>query len=303
MTKKKAFAASILAGIFWGIVGIFVKTLSAAGLDVMQIVALRMIFAAFSLFIFLLLFAPQKLKISLRHLPLLSAIGILGVELPIYFYFYTAVQSQTSVAVVLLYTSPAFVLLLSALIFREKINAKKFSALLLTVSGCVLVAGLIGGSYTLSPRVLFFGIASGFCYSLYTIFGKIAIRQYDSVTVSFYSFLIAAVASFFLADVPGAISAVVATPALIPSVIGIGVVSTVFPFLLYTYSLRYMESGKAAILSSVEPLVGAIVGIVLYGEPYDFTKILGIVLILTAILLLNYQKHVHAHPLEKEIGR
>lgn len=293
MTGKKAVTAIVFAGVFWGIVGIFVKALSSSGLDVMQVVALRMICAALSLFLVLLLFAPKKLKIDLRHLPLLLGIGFFGLELSIYFYFYTAIQSQTSVAVVLLYTSPAFVLLLSVPVFHEKINMKKTAALLLTVSGCVLVAGLIGGSYTLSPRVLLFGVASGFCYSLYTVFGKFALRYYDSVTVSFYAFLVAAIASLFFADVPGAFSVIAASPSLILPVLGMGIVSSVFPFLLYTYSLRFIDSGKAAILSTVEPLVGAVVGIVAYGEPYDFPKILGILLILSAVLLLNLHLHIH----------
>ena len=53
------------------------------------------------------------------------------------------------------------------------------------------------------------------------------------------------------------------------------------------------KRGKAAILSTVEPLVGAVVGIVAYGEPYDFPKILGILLILSAVLLLNLHLHIH----------
>ena len=63
--------------------------------------------------------------------------------------------------------------------------------------------------------------------------------------------------------------------------------STVLPYFLYTWGLERIESGKAAILVAVEPLVGALVGMLVFHESRNAVKLVGIALILTAIVLLN----------------
>ena len=90
-----------------------------------------------------------------------------------------------------------------------------------------------------------------------------------------------------LGDPAGAVGILAASPKLLLPLLGIGVVSTVLPYVLYTWGLQRMDSGRAAILVAVEPLVGAVLGMVCYGEPHDLPKLAGIALILAAILLLN----------------
>ena len=63
-------------------------------------------------------------------------------------------------------------MVLSAIFFRERINRRKVMALVMTFLGCVLVAGLLGGTYTLTPKVLLLGLGSGLFYGLYSIFGS-----------------------------------------------------------------------------------------------------------------------------------
>ena len=57
--------------------------------------------------------------------------------------------------------------------------------------------------------------------------------------------------------------------------------------MLYTYSLTGLENGKASILSSVEPVVASLVGVFVYKEPMTFPALAGILLVLSAIILLN----------------
>jgi drug/metabolite transporter (DMT)-like permease len=213
--------------------------------------------------------------------------GIISVVLFNTLYFYTTVQSQASVAVVLLYTSPAFVMLLSAMLFKERITRWKLLCLGMTVLGCALVGGVFGGSTRLTARVLLAGLGSGFFYALYTIFARVALRRYDSMTVTAYTFLLGALGSLPMGKAGATASALAGTPVLLLFCLGIGVVSTVLPYVLYTWGLQRMDSGRAAILVAVEPLVGAVLGMAAYGEPRDAAKLAGILLILAAILLLN----------------
>ena len=287
MKQSKPVLAVIGAGVSWGIISIFVRRLSAAGLSPLQISLVRMVTAVLCLFPLLALRDPGKLRIRLRDLWLFVGTGIVSVVLFNTLYFYTTVQSQASVAVVLLYTSPAFVMLLSALLFREKITRRKLLCLGMTVLGCALVGGIFGGGARLTARILLAGLGSGFFYALYTIFARVALRRYDSMTVTAYTFLLGALGSLPLGKAADTVSVLAARPILLLSCLGIGLVSTALPYVLYTWGLQRMDSGRAAILVAVEPLVGAVLGMAVYGEPHDLPKLLGIALILGAILVTN----------------
>lgn len=109
-------------------------------------------------------------------------------------YFMTIEQTTLSVAAILLYTAPCFVMVMSALLFHEKVTRTKGAALVLALFGCACTTGIFHGVGGSVPAFgIFTGIASGFCYALYSIFGHIALKKYGTVTVTAYTFLVAAV--------------------------------------------------------------------------------------------------------------
>lgn len=287
MRKNGPAIAVILTGCLWGVINIFVRTLSAAGLGSLQIALGRLAAAALIFSIFLLIKDPSCFRIRLNDIWMFIGTGVVSVVFFNLCYFYTMIHGQASIAVVLLYTSPVFVMLFSALLFREKITPRKITALILTVTGCVFVSGLIAGNLSVTPLVLLSGIASGMLYALYTIFGRYALAKYSTYSVTVYTFILAFIASVFFGDAPGLISTLRADPSLILWILGLAVVSTVFPYFLYTWGMQHMESGKAAILVAVEPVVGAIIGMTVFREPHDLYKLIGITLIIAAIFVLN----------------
>ena len=290
MNRSKPAFAVLAAGVAWGVISLFVRALSAAGLGSLQIAFLRLALSALIFFPFLALRDRKKLCIRLRDIWMFAGTGIVSLVCFYTLYFYTTIHSQASVAVVLLYTSPVFVLLLSAALFREKITRRKLLCLGMTVLGCALVSGIFGASYRLTGRVLLAGLGSGFFYALYTIFARLALRRYDSMTVTAWTFLLGALGSLPLGQPGAAVRTLAASPGLLLPLLGIGIVSTVLPYVLYTWGLQRMDSGRAAILAAVEPLVGAVLGMALSGEPHDPAKLAGILLILAAILLLNREE-------------
>ena len=70
-------------------------------------------------------------------------------------------------------------------------------------------------------------------------------------------------------------------------ILGIGLISCVFPNILYMRGLQQLEAGHAAILATIEPVVAAIVSYLFLGEAFTWQKVLGIVLILSAVPILN----------------
>lgn len=294
MKQLKPALAVIAAGILWGVINIFVKRLSAAGISPLQISLIRMFIAALCFTLFVLIHDRSKFKIRWKDIWMFACTGIVSIVLFNTCYFYTTIHSQASIAVVLLYTSPVFVMIFSAIFFKEKITLQKILALILTICGCVLVAGLVGDSVAISFQVLLTGIASGLFYALYSIFGEIALKKYDTETVTLWTFLFGLLGSLPLGRPAETIRILAKEPILILFAIGIGIISTVMPYFLYTWGLGRMETSKAAILVAVEPLVGCVIGMTIFHEPHNFLKILGIVLILASIVILNIRVNKEA---------
>ena len=286
MKQNRAVLSVIAAGVLWGVISVFIKKLSAGGMTAMNISLVRMEVAAPTFALAAAIKDRSSLKIRLRDIWLFIGTGIVSVVLFNICYFYTMIHAQASVAVVLLYTSPVFIMLLSRVFFKESFTLRKLLALAMTFGGCVLVAGLSGSS-GLTPFTLMTGLASGLFYGLYTIFGRVALKRYSSVTVTVWTFIFGLIGSLAVGDPVGTVSAAAAKPSLILWCLGIGIVCTVLPYFLYTKGLSGMESGKAAILVAVEPMVGAVIGIVFFGESAGILKLTGIALILAAIVLLG----------------
>lgn len=285
--KVKSYLSIIIAGILWGCISLFVKQLNAYGFSAMQVSATRCILTAILMLIYILITNPSALKIRLKDIWVFVGTGIISLTLFNCCYFYTIEKSQASIAVVLLYTSPIFVMLFSALLFKEKITLKKIISLILCFSGCVLVAGLVQSEFSISPGILTVGICSGIFYALYSVFGIFALRKYDTLTVTLYTFIFAAIANIIIGKPLDIIEKTIANPILIPYEIGIAVLCTLLPYLLYTYGLKETPAAKAAILVTTEPLVGALIGIFIFSDPYNIDKILGIALIFAAVILLS----------------
>ena len=109
--------------------------------------------------------------------------GMLSIVLINVLYFMTIESTTLSLAVILLYTAPCFVMILSAILFREKITPRKAGAFLLALLGCACTTGGLDAS-SFSVFGILTGVGSGFCYALYTIFGNIALKKYHPLTVT-----------------------------------------------------------------------------------------------------------------------
>lgn len=288
-TPRNGTLPVILAGCCWGIISIFVRRLNSLGFDSLQIMFLRSWLSVLMLGGYLGIKDRTQLRIRLRDLWIFVGTGIVSLTFFSWCYFSSITLSGAAVAVVLLYTSPIFVMLMSAAVFREKFTARKLAALVLTFGGCVLVAGLAGSRLRLTPYAIALGLGSGIGYALYSVFGGIAVRRnYSSLTVTFYTLLLSGMVLPVLLPMRETAALLAGTIGQgFPYMLGIAFVCTVIPYLSYTYGLSRMEAGRAAVLVTVEPLVGTLLGILVWKEPVDLWKATGIGMIFVAVVLLS----------------
>ena len=281
-------ALVIVAAIFWGTMGIFVRKLGEYGFGSIQIVSLRVTFAALIFALILLIRNRSGFKISPKDIPLFLGLGFGSILFFTVCYFSCIQMMSLSTAAILLYTSPIWIMLMSVIFFHEKLNWRKLAALVLAFGGCVLVSGLSGNKITLVGLLV--GLGSGIGYGLYSILGTIALRKYSPLTVTTYTFVFAAVGSGIIcrpADMIAKIAGADHTGRLILFSGLTALITAVIPFLAYTLGLKRMEAGKAGILATIEPLVATLIGIFVYSEPLTLMSGCGIALILSAVVILN----------------
>lgn len=287
MTKKTSMLLVILSGIFWGTTSLFVKALAAHGLDSIQISCIRVIFSAIFMSLFVLIKDRTLFSIRLKDLPLFILIGAVSIFFTSVCYFKTISVASVSVACVLMYTAPIFVLIFSFMFFREKITVKKILAIILAVVGCTFVSGFIGSDNKISTIGLFFGLLSGISYASYSILGKFILKRYSPLTQTVYAFIFAALTALFVFDFKTAGTLLVENKSLYLIYPLTGIFTSVLPYLLYSLGLKKLEPSIASVLSSVEPLVATLVSIFILFEPFSLISGVGIVLILLSVIVLS----------------
>ncbi len=287
--KKLAFLPVLLAGILWGCIGIFVRHYTALGLESMQTVVIRIVIAAALFSLFVLIYDRKLFKIKLKDLWIFLGSGVISVGVFTYCYFTSMKLSSLSVAAVLLYTAPAFVMIFSLIFFKEKLTVRKVISLLLAVLGCAMTTGVIGGQLNVTLAGFLFGLGSGICYALYSIFSRFALnRGYQPFTITLYTFIFAAIASVAVTDVRPVWRIVTADWGSAGFAVLFALASCVLPYTLYTLGLKYIASSTASIIATVEPVVATVVGAVIFSEPLAVPfGYLGVALVFLSVVLIN----------------
>lgn len=281
-------AALVLgAASLWATFGIFAKYLYQAGLQPLEVASTR---AAVAFAAVMLIAAARMLRgvrVPLRALPFFAAYGVLGFALFGLLFLWALQRTTVSIAVALLYTAPAFVVLMSAVLWRERFGSVRTISLFLVLTGVVLVTGAAGsvlrGTAALPLPALLLGLGSGFGYALYTLFSKVAGERYGPVASLFWSFAFAALSLGLLAS---PVSAFVRAPDQTLLLIGLGIVPTLLPYGLYITALRHLRASTAAMLASIEPVFAAGFAALLLAESMEWLQVAGMVLVVCAAVLL-----------------
>lgn len=286
----RGVAAALVAGCFWGSTGIFVRVLDDRDYSPLTIVFVRMSIA-FVITLALLAVTGRRdlMRIRLRDLWCFVGAGVSSSILLNLFYSLSTEQNSLSLAAILLATAPIFVVLFSRPIFRERITTEKSQALVVAFIGCVLTSGIVGSGSVFSARGVGIGLLAGLGYALYSIMSRFALdRGYDSLTVNLYSFGIGAIACVGFTDFPAVARSIGhEPPKMIVILIAHALFASLLPYILFTHSMKFVDTGKASILASSEPVAATILGVVIYSEVPDAVQLVGVVVVLFALALLN----------------
>ena len=282
----------LCAGILWGSIGFFVRKLNELGADT-ELTAFMRIFCAWVILIPLLMGISLKsgrnyFKISKKGLLQCFVMGL--VTQAFFNLSYSGCINSVGVAMgsVLLYTAPIFVSILSRLLFKEEINARKGISLVINIVGCFIM--VTGGDLSVlgvSGTGILLGIGAGFFYAMVTILGKFTSDEVDPFTMVFYNFLFGWISLALISNPIPKIAAVSDLHFWLLA-FGYGLIPTVGSYLFYMNGISHdVELSRVPVIASVEPIIATIIGLLVFGENITLVNALGLVIVLFSIVLMN----------------
>lgn len=206
--------------------------------------------------------------------------------------YYMAVDfTNVSISVLLLYTAPFYVLLLAPVFLKEKHNKKSLLALVLSLTGVVMVIGpenLVSGP-GIEPAYLYgvlMGLFSGLFYTCVTITSRSLRNEYSGLEQLFISTLV-----MLLLLLPFAKQAPIITLVQnLPVLLFLGVTITSVGSILYFTGLLHVKAQNASILSLLEPVSAIFFAYLLLKDPISTETLFGCVLILSSSFLASLEE-------------
>jgi DME family drug/metabolite transporter len=284
----RGYVLILAAATLWATLGIIFKALiNDYGLSRITIAFFRASLSAPILFIALGIRQPNLLRIAAHDVLFFVAFGLFGIA-AFYIVYITAIDlAGVSVAAVLLYTAPAWVAVISAMLLSEKLTPRKLAAVALAMVGCALVARAYDLSELRLNRLgILAGLGAGLTYALYSVFNKAGVRRYDGWTVLAYGLL---AGSVFLAPLqsPGSLVAALRQPGAVAWLLLLALGPTLGSGLAFNAGLRYVPVSSASVVATLEPVIASLLAFAFLGERLDPGQLLGGALILIAVVTLT----------------
>ena len=274
----------------FGTLAIFGRYAYAAGMDTFTVLFLRFSIAAL-LMAFLLMARRESLPRG-RVLGQLIGMGALGYVGQSFMYLTAINYASAGLVALLLYLYPFFVMILSAIVFREKITSLKSMALILALVGTALTVDPSGGHLVGALMA----IAAALIYSVYIIVGTDVMKHVSAVQSSTVIFASAGGVYGILTALRGAHFPTVTSGWYI--MIGIVLIATVIPVVTFLAGLDLIGPTNAAMLSTLEPVVTVLLAAWLFQERLKPIALLGGGLILVAVILLTRNELQEIKPAE-----
>lgn len=300
--KAKGILMILAAAVCWGVFPSFSRVLYGMGVSVMDTVAIRA-FVAGGLYL-MIGFARGSFKgLKIKDLPFLCFYGVAAIFSTYLFYALAVSELSSAMAAMLLYTAPAFVIIFNRMIYKDKITKIKLSALIITFAGSFLVVRAYDiSSISLNLKGIVFGLLSGIGYSMLTVIGRTTLKKHSAQVGTFVPTIFTAVIMLFIVpphtlQLNGWVSIVCA--------LGIGIVGSVLPYMLYLGGLeKGVDGGNAVTLANAEPVVASIAGSLFFKDAMSLPQLIGIILVICGAALpnINFGKKSAEKAKDKETG-
>lgn len=271
----------------WGLMSIFSRALNAAEYTSLDIAYVRCLIAGIGLAIINGRKNPSILRVSKKGIITSLIFGAVTYTVGFLSYALSVARIPAAMTAVLSFTSPIWVCLIGVVVFHERVKGKKVFAIICCLIGAVLITNL-AGSQDLHFDLLGMGAAvmNGVGIALQVCVPRYFEKQYRKDTMLTYGFLGAAGFMALFVGHGKIISSFQGPEGMkvLLSVLALSVFCTLVANTIFVKSASYVEPATTTILSALEVVVGAIIGLLLFHETLTFFQIVGAVIIVAASL-------------------
>jgi len=296
----KGYFIAIIGIIFWSFTGIFIGYLIVNyKMPALLVAFWRNLFVCVLLVPALFLIRRSLLHINVSQIGFYTFYGLI---LALFNSIWTlSVKTNgAAVATVLGYSSAGFTAILAWWLFREKLGLPKIVAILLSLSGCVMVSNAYNQEmWKLKPLGVSTGLLSGLLFAGYNLASKEAARRKTNAwTAMLYSFAFGSLFILIFNLFPILPGAAGSFRRLLPNLpvngwlilIVLSFVPTVLGFGLYITSMNYLPASIASLLATSEPVMTAVEAYIFLDERMTIIQIVGGLIILSAVLVVQLEE-------------
>jgi drug/metabolite transporter (DMT)-like permease len=266
--KNQAILAMFICAVLWSSAGIFIKLIPW---NPLAIAGLRSLISAG---VFLLFMYQQKLRFKLNRYSVLCGVFLSGT----FFSFIVANKLTTSAnAIVLQYTAPIFILILSAIIFKQKFRLGDILTVTATTIGISLFfLDQLSGGYLIGNLV---AITAGlFFASMFITTGRAdETSRMSGILLGHVFTAIIGVPFAFILPTPF-------TTVSVLSIVALGIFQLGIPYILYGIAVRHISPLTCSLISAFEPLLNPFWVFLFNGEAPGFFALIGGVVVVSSII-------------------
>lgn len=282
-SKLKGYLCGIGAAVCYGTNPLGALYLYEDGINANSVLFYR--FALAVVMLGMLMAARRKsLKVSRRELSLLCALGVVFSTSSITLYFSFCFM-DAGIASTLLFVYPVMVAVIMALLFKERLPAVSVFAIMLALSGIALLYHGDGGA-TLSTRGVMLVMFSSLSYAVYIVVVNKSPLRMSSMKLTFYVLFFGMLTVLTNSFITGMHIQMLTTPRMWSCAFMLALLPTVFSLVLMTISVHETGSTPTAVMGALEPLTAVVIGVAVFGEQLTPRLAAGIVLILTAVIMI-----------------
>lgn len=282
--KFKGILYLVISSSAFGVMPIITKFVYAQGVSTYSLLFYRFLFAGIILSIYTI-FKRVSLKVSLKGFLIISIVSILGYALTAVTLFSSYKYISVGLATMILYTYPAIVTILDSIIYKNKMDRKKLISLIMCFIGlCFLV---FNKSANLNVTGIILAFLSAIFFSIYVIgVSHKYVKDINNYVMTEYISFIAGLFIFLIGFSYGDINLKINFVSFV-YIVALSLISTVIALITFINGVKIVGPSKAAILSTLEPIVSLILGIIILNESFTFNTALGSLFVVIGVIILS----------------
>jgi len=284
MKKSTGMIYSLGSSAAFGLMPLFAKWAYFYGISSITLVALRFLFA-WIIILPMLIYKKEKILLNKKQIVHVFFIGGLVYTFTTLTLFLSYNYISTGIATTIHFVYPIIVTLISIIFFKERLLKEKLYALAASTVGIFLL--IYNGDVKLNFLGVFYAILSGVLYSIY-ISGveHSEMKNINSFVLTFYLSVIASSTLIIGGLFTKTISFNIDVRCYIAAFL-IALISTVVAITFFQKGIKIIGSSNASILSTFEPIVSFILGVLIFKEALSLKIVIGCLLIFISVILLT----------------